>query len=80
MLRRQKTDLEMRAKPRSRIRNPKQKTITRSKLTRLTLCNSKRFSFGVNDGGVRKERVGIDWIEDGMPHRDEVLVIADLAG
>jgi len=70
----------MRAKPRPRIRNPKQKTITRSELTRLTLCNSKRLSLAVNDGGVRKEWVGIGWIEDGKPHGDEVLVIADLAG
>ena len=70
----------MRVKTRPGIRNPSQKTITRSELAQLTFCNSKRLSLAVNDGGVRKEWVGIGWIEDGKPHGDEVLVITDLGG
>ena len=53
------------------------KTITRSELARLTFCNSKKLPVAVNDGGVRKEWVGIGWVEDGKPHGDEVIVIED---
>ena len=53
------------------------KTITRSELARLTFCNSKKLPLAVNDGGVRKEWVGIGWVEDGKPHGDEVIVIED---
>ena len=53
------------------------KTITRSELARLAFSNSKKLPLAVNDGGVRKEWVGIGWIEDGKPHGDEVVVIED---
>ena len=53
------------------------KIITRSELARLTFCNSKKLPVAVNDGGVRKEWVGIGWVEDGKPHGDEVIVIED---
>lgn len=52
-----------------------QKAITRSELARLAFCNSNKLPLAVNDGGVRKEWVGIGWIEDGKPRGDEVLVI-----
>lgn len=54
-----------------------QKTITRSELARLTFCNSRKLPLAVNDGGIRKEWVGIGWIEGGKPHGDEVRVIDD---
>jgi len=57
--------------------SPAQKTISRSELERLTFCNSKKLPLAVIDGGVRKEWVGIGWIDDGKPHGDEVLIIDD---
>jgi hypothetical protein len=53
----------------------KQKTISHSELSRLTLCNSKKIPLAVNHGGVRKVWVGIGWIANGKPKGDEVLVI-----
>lgn len=53
----------------------KQKTISHLKLSRLTLCNSKRIPLAVNHDGIRKEWVGIGWIASGKPRGDEVLVI-----
>jgi len=58
-----------------KVLGSEQQTITRSELARLTFCNSKKLPLAVNDGGVRKEWVGIGWIEDGKPRGDEVLVI-----
>jgi hypothetical protein len=55
------------------------RTITRTELERLTFCNSKQIPLAVNDGGVRKEWVGIGWIENGKPRGDEVLVIDEVA-
>ena len=52
-----------------------QKAITRSELARLAFCNSKKLPLVVNDSGLRKEWVGIGWIEDGKPRGGEVLVI-----
>lgn len=52
-----------------------QKAITHSELARLMLCNSKKIPLAVNNGGVRKEWVGIGWITCGKPCGDEVLVI-----
>ena len=60
-----------------KVLGSEQKTITRSELERLTFCNSKKLPPAVNDGGVRKEWVGIGWIEGGKPHGDEVRVIDD---
>ena len=54
-----------------------QKIITRSELARLIVSNSKKVPLAVNDSGVRKEWVGIGWIEDGKPHGDEVVLIDD---
>jgi hypothetical protein len=42
---------------------------------RLAFGNSKGLPFAVNDGGVRKEWVGIGWLEDGKPRGDEVFVL-----
>ena len=61
----------------AKLLGPQQKTITRSELARLTFCNSKKLPPAVNDDGVRKEWVGIGWVEDGKPHGDEVLVVKD---
>ena len=52
----------------------RQKAISHSKLSRLTLCNSKKIPRAVNHDGVRKEWVGIGWIACGKPRGDEVLV------
>jgi hypothetical protein len=57
------------------ILGSEQKTITRSELVQLACCNSKKVLLVVNDGGVRKEWVGIGWIANGKPRGDEVLVI-----
>lgn len=65
----------MKSKRSNKIRSAKQRTITRSQLSRLSICNSKKLPLSVNDGGLRKEWVGIGWIETGEPHGDEVLVI-----
>lgn len=67
----------MELKHRANVLGSGQKTITRSGLERLTFCNSKKLPLAVNDGGVRKEWVGIGWIENGKPHGDEVLLIED---
>lgn len=60
-----------------KVLGSEQKTIIRSELARLAFCNSKKLPLAVNDGGVRKEWVGVGWIENGKPHGDEVLVIDD---
>jgi hypothetical protein len=57
------------------ILGSEQKTITRSELMRLAFCNSKKLLLAVNDGGVRKEWVGIGWIAGGKLRGDEVFVI-----
>jgi hypothetical protein len=62
-------------KRRVTILGSKQKTMTRSNLIRLAFCNSKKLPLVVNDGGVRKEWVGIGWIASGKLRGDEVLVI-----
>lgn len=41
----------------------RRKFITRKELARLSFCNSKALPKAVNDGGVRKEWVGIGWVE-----------------
>lgn len=58
-----------------KVCSSKQKTITRSELARLAFCNSKKLPLAVNDNGVRKEWVGVGWIENGEPHGDEALVV-----
>jgi hypothetical protein len=70
-----KEPARMPLKRRVKIRGSEQKTISRSDLARLTFCNSKKLPLAVNDGGVRKEWVGIGWIACGKPRGDEVLVI-----
>lgn len=57
------------------ILGSKRKTISRSELARLAFCNSKKLPLAVNDGGVRKEWVGIGWIAGGNLRGDEVFVI-----
>jgi len=68
-------EFRMPVKRTAKLLDSEQKTITRSELARLTFCNSKKLPPAVDDGGVRKEWVGIGWIENGKPHGDEVLVI-----
>lgn len=65
----------MTSKRRIHVVGAAQKTITRSELARLTFCNGKKLPLAVNDGGIRKEWVGIGWIDGGKPRGDEVLVI-----
>lgn len=69
--------LAMELKGTVKVFTSEQKTITRSELTRLTFCNSGKLPLAMNDGGVRKEWLGIGWIEGGKPHGDEVRVIDD---
>jgi len=54
------------------------KTIARSKLAVLSACNSKKLPLAVNDYGVRREWVGIGWIDVGKARGDEVVVVDDL--
>jgi len=54
---------------------PSEKAITRGELERLAFCGSKKLPLAVIDGGIRKEWVGIGWIEGGKPRGDEVRVI-----
>src|SRR4051794_35021966 len=65
----------MKRKPMIKVIRPEHKAITRSELARLASCNSKKLPSAVNDDGVRKEWVGVGWIEGGKPHGDEVHVI-----
>ena len=67
----------MRVKPTAKLLANAQKTITRTELARLTFCNSRKLPLAVNDGGTRKEWVGIGWVEAGKPHGNEVLVIEE---
>ena len=65
----------MKSKRNARMLGSKRNTITRFELSRLSFCNSKNLPLAVNDSGVRKEWVGIGWIEVGKPRGNEVLVI-----
>ena len=65
----------MESKRNAGIPGSKRTTITRFELARLSFCNSKNLPLAVNDNGVRKEWVGIGWIEVGKPRGNEVLVI-----
>lgn len=56
-------------------RKPKQKTITRSELQRLSFANSPDLAAAIELGGKRREWVGIGWIECDELEGDEVLVI-----
>ena len=51
------------------------KAITRKRLARLAFLNSPRLPRVVNDNGVRKEWVGIGWIDCGKPTGHEPKVI-----
>jgi len=53
----------------------KKKTITFAELKRLSFCNSKRLPKAVNVNGVRKEWVGIGWVDVGKPTGREVEVV-----
>ena len=65
----------MESKRRAGNLGSKQTTITRFDLSRLSFCNGKNLPLAVNDNGVRKEWVGIGWIEVGKPRGNEVLLI-----
>ena len=51
------------------------RTIERERLARLSFTNSPKLPLVVSDGGVRKEWVGIGWVEDGPSRGDEVVVL-----
>ena len=51
--------------------------ITRAELYRLTTCNSAAIPPTVNDNGVRRQWVGIGWVEHGKADGSEAAVITD---
>lgn len=51
------------------------KTITRAELRKLAFCNSQKIPHAVNDGGVRKEWIGIGWLEAGKPDGSEPYLV-----
>jgi hypothetical protein len=51
------------------------KTITRAELQRLAFSNSPRMPQVVNDGGLRKQWVGIGWVTEGPARGTETLVV-----
>lgn len=53
------------------------KTITFSRLRRLSFCNSKDLPHAVNLNGERHTWVGIGWLNEGELEGDEVLVVND---
>ncbi|MBI4660944.1 MAG: hypothetical protein HY735_19085 [Verrucomicrobia bacterium] len=65
----------MELKRRATIIAPHHKTIMRSELAILSACNSKRVPLAVNDYGVRREWVGIGWIDVCEARGDEVVVL-----
>jgi len=46
-----------------KIRKKRRKTIKRDELHRLSYCNSAKLPRFINDEGVRKEWIGIGWID-----------------
>ena len=66
-----------RRRNRPRSREPKAKTITFSELKRLSFANSERLPQVINLNGVRKQWVGIGWVDEGELKGDEVLVVED---
>ena len=53
------------------------KTIKRAELCRLAFCNSDRLPQVINDGGVRKQWVGIGWVNDGRANGTEEVVVVE---
>ena len=62
-------------KPRVRKPRTKRRTITVDELRRLSWADSPKMPQAVEQDGVRKEWLGIGWIDCGTPHGDEVLVV-----
>lgn len=58
-----------------KVHRKRRKTISIGTLARLSFCNSRKMPQVVNDGGRRKEWVGIGWIDVGPATGREVLVI-----
>lgn len=48
--------------------------IARNLLIRLSIINSKHMPTVINDRGIRKQWVGIGWVDEGELDGDEVLV------
>lgn len=55
----------------------KQRTMTRSEVSRLAFCNSRRCPRFVIDNGVRKEWVGIGWIPVDGPRKNTDVVLVE---
>ncbi len=53
------------------------KTIEFSELKLLSTINSEKLPQAVDVAGVRREWVGIGWVEVGKPEGDEVIVVED---
>lgn len=53
------------------------KTIEFKDLQTLSVVNSPKLPKAVDVAGVRKEWVGIGWVEVGKPEGDEVIVVED---
>lgn len=53
------------------------KTITRDELARLSFTNSQHLPQAINDGGVRKEWVGIGWIPSHEPPAGNEAVVIE---
>ena len=47
---------------------------------RFSACNGKRTPLAVSDHGVRREWVGIGWIDVGEARGDEVVVLDEMPG
>ena len=58
-----------------KARRKKQKTIKFAELKRLSFCNSPRLPKAIAVGGMRREWVGIGWIDVGPLRGDETLVV-----
>jgi hypothetical protein len=55
----------------------KQQTITRKEVVRMASINSPRLPQTVNDGGERKQWVGIGWVTEGPADGTEEAIIVD---
>ena len=53
----------------------KRRTITVEALRRLSWADSPKLPPAVEHEGIRKEWVGIGWIDCGTPHGDEPVVV-----
>lgn len=52
-------------------------TISRDKLSKMCVVNSKKIPATVNDGGQRKRWVGIGWVTEGPANGTEEAKVVD---